>query len=158
VRHLERVCQDVSFDPHDLVVEITESTLVGDAPEALQVLHDIDRLGVRVAIDDFGTGYSSLAYLRHLPVSILKLDRSFVRDISHAANAAITRAVIKLGEDLGLTVIAEGVETTEQREQLEQLGCLRAQGFLFGRPVGEEHLHALLDRPATLSSPVTSSC
>jgi diguanylate cyclase (GGDEF)-like protein len=146
VRHLERVCRDVGFDPHDLVVEIIESTLVGDVPEALRILHDIDRLGVRVAIDDFGTGYSSFSYLRDLPVSILKLDRSFVRDIHHAANAAIVRAVLQLGEDLGLTVIAEGVETPHQRECLEELGCRRAQGFLFGRPVSEDHLPALLDR------------
>ena len=149
VRHLDRVCHDVGFDPHDLVVEITERTLVDDIPEALRILHDIDRLGVRVAIDDFGIGYSSFGYLRDLPVSIIKLDKSFIGDIHHPANAAIVRAVLQLGEDLALTVIAEGVETPQQRECLEQLGCLRAQGFLFGRPVGEDHLPALLGRART---------
>jgi EAL domain-containing protein (putative c-di-GMP-specific phosphodiesterase class I) len=100
--------------------------------------------GMSIAIDDFGTGYSSLAYLTQFPVSALKIDRSFVRDMSRDRNdATIVRTVIEMGHNLGFTVIAEGVETEEQATLLQRLGCEQAQGYLFGHPMPAEELTRL---------------
>ncbi|MFP5348202.1 MAG: putative bifunctional diguanylate cyclase/phosphodiesterase [Actinomycetes bacterium] len=118
-----------------LWLELTESALVEDPETALQTLTDITALGVRVAIDDFGTGYSSLGYLKRFPVSIVKIDREFVRDLSRVGHdAAIVRAVVAIGEALGTRVVAEGVERAEQARALTAIGCDMAQGWLYGRP------------------------
>ena len=123
--------------------EVTESVLV-EGPEASQrTLGAIETLGVAIAVDGFGTGYSSLEQLRRFPVGCVKIDRSFVRGIgSSDEDAAIVAAAVELGHVLGLTVTAEGVETTEQHERLRELGCDEAQGFLFGRPVPPEEIDA----------------
>src|SRR5271155_5780510 len=106
-----------------------------DADEAVVVLETLLGLGLHVEIDDFGTGYSSLSYLQRFPVESLKIDRSFVDDLDHRSdNAAIVRAIIGLGDSLGLPIIAEGVERRSQVEKLQVLGCHLAQGYLFGRP------------------------
>jgi diguanylate cyclase (GGDEF)-like protein len=133
-----------------LVLEITESMLVRDVEVSSARLAELKELGVRLAIDDFGTGYSSLSYLRHFPVDILKIDRSFVEQLP-GDGAALARSIVRLGQSLHLEVIAEGVEDEQQRTELRRLGCGRAQGFLFAeaRPVAA--VESLLRRARTKS-------
>jgi diguanylate cyclase (GGDEF)-like protein len=126
---------DSGIDPDRLWLEITESTLMRDADEAVVVLQRLRDLGLHVEIDDFGTGYSSLSYLQRFPVESLKIDRSFVADLDQRSDsAAIVRAIIGLGDSLGLPIIAEGVERRTQVTRLRSLGCHLAQGYLFGKP------------------------
>ncbi len=135
VTMVERTLSDFDLPPWRLCFEITESILMDDVDVAIPVLSDLRGLGVRLAIDDFGTGYSSLGYLRRFPVDIVKLDRAFVAGLgSDSAADAIAAAVINLGHALGLSVIAEGVETEEQLTVLRALRCDRAQGYLWSTP------------------------
>jgi len=136
--------------PHRLCLEITETAVMDDVDAAVEALARLRAVGVKVAIDDFGVGYSSLSYLRRLPVDVLKLDRAFVErlDDGDAADAAIVVAVVNLARSLGLTVVAEGVETAAQRRELRALGCTMAQGYLFARPVPAPALTELLQREA----------
>jgi EAL domain-containing protein (putative c-di-GMP-specific phosphodiesterase class I) len=120
---------------NELELEITETTAMSDPAEAIVTLQALRDLGVTLAIDDFGTGYSSLAYLKRLPIQVLKLDRDLIRDIETDENdAAISAATLALAESLGLTVVAEGIETEGQRRLLREQGCDLLQGFLFGHP------------------------
>jgi diguanylate cyclase (GGDEF)-like protein/PAS domain S-box-containing protein len=129
----------------DLTLEITENVLMDTNPSTLKTLEEIHALGVRLSIDDFGTGYSSLSYLRLLPIQELKLDRSFVSHLeSDATNRALSEAVIRLGESLQLTVVAEGIETDGQLQILKQQGYHVAQGYLFSRPLPAADLEAWL--------------
>ncbi|AWI89821.1 bifunctional diguanylate cyclase/phosphodiesterase [Methylobacterium sp. DM1] len=121
--------------PHRLVLEITESVLVQDAEAVIACLHRLRHLGVRIALDDFGTGYSSLSYLRRFQFDKIKIDRTFIREIGDPGAAAIVRAVVGIATQLGATVTAEGVETTEQLEQVRLEGCMEVQGFLVSRPL-----------------------
>jgi diguanylate cyclase (GGDEF)-like protein/PAS domain S-box-containing protein len=122
-------------DPTKLMLEFTESLLVDDMDETITKMNALKARGAGFALDDFGTGYSSLSYLKHLPLDQLKIDRSFVRDVLTDSNdAAIARTIMALGESLGLAVMAEGVETVEQRNLLAHQGCEAFQGFHFGRP------------------------
>jgi diguanylate cyclase (GGDEF)-like protein len=124
------------LDAGSLVLEITEGSLIHDPHGSAQILDALDEMGVRIAIDDFGTGYSSLAWLKRFPVREIKVDRSFVTDLSsNESDAAIVRSTIELGKALGLTVVAEGVETADVLEQLAVYGCDVAQGYLISRPV-----------------------
>jgi diguanylate cyclase (GGDEF)-like protein/PAS domain S-box-containing protein len=123
-------------DPADIILEITETAVMTDPERAIARLEELRDLGFRLAVDDFGTGYSSLGYLRKLPVSVLKIDRVFVSGLTtHRHDWSIVKGTIELAHALGLTVVAEGVETDEQRHQLVGLGCDRGQGFLWSRPV-----------------------
>jgi len=125
--------------PGLLSLEITETMLMRADGQNLETLRALRALGVRVAVDDFGTGYSSLAYLKNFPVDSLKIDRSFVRDVAVEQNdAAITRAIIAMGQTLQLRIVAEGVETHEQLAFLREHGCDAIQGFLIGRPTTAE--------------------
>jgi EAL domain-containing protein (putative c-di-GMP-specific phosphodiesterase class I) len=118
-----------------LSLEITESALMRDADAAVLILCSLRDLGLHVVIDDFGTGYSSLSYLQRFPVETLKIDRSFVDDLEESSeNAAIVRAIVGLGDSLGLAIVAEGVERPIQATRLQALGCQLAQGYLFGKP------------------------
>jgi diguanylate cyclase (GGDEF)-like protein/PAS domain S-box-containing protein len=122
--------------PSDLELEITESTAMQNPEITLSILNQLSDMGIALAIDDFGTGYSSLAYLKHLPIQRLKLDQSFVKDIeSDRSDAAICSATIALGHNLSLELVAEGVETTAQRDFLAKLGCDVLQGYLFSKPL-----------------------
>jgi len=126
--------ENVEF--HRLKVEITESTIMADPVRALEVLAHLRSFGVEVAIDDFGTGYSSMAYLKRLPVDELKIDKSFVKNVaSDLSDRAIVRSTIELGHNLGLRVVAEGVEDQACWEQLASLGCDFAQGYHMSRPL-----------------------
>ena len=128
-----------------LVVELTESALMDDVAAGMAQMHELKALGVTLSIDDFGTGYSSLSYLKQFPLDELKIDRSFVCDLPGGhADVAIVRTVVELGHSLGMSVIAEGVETEAQRECLQRLGCDRYQGYLFSKPVPEEDFLRLL--------------
>ncbi len=130
--------------PHRLEIEVTETVLIDDADAALDILRQIRALGVRVALDDFGTGYSSLSYLRRFPFDKIKIDRSFVKDLTtRGDNAVIVRAIRDLARGLGMTVTAEGVETVEQAEQLRLTGCEELQGYLFSRPLAPDQLGAV---------------
>ncbi len=133
-----------------LTLEVTESTAMRDAEAALIVLDQLAALGVSISIDDFGTGYSSLLYLKRLPANELKIDRGFVTELAQGNDdAAIVSAIIALGKTLGLSIVAEGVETTEQQEMLTALGCTTLQGFLLGRPMTAQRLLESVQR-ATL--------
>ena len=133
---LERILHETGLDPTLLEIEVTESTLVESMESTKATLEAIRALGVRIAVDDFGTGYSSLSYLQGFPIDKLKVDRSFVRELeSSASDQRIAKAIIDLGKSLGLSVIAEGVETEGQRRYLAGLECDEVQGFLFSPPV-----------------------
>jgi EAL domain-containing protein (putative c-di-GMP-specific phosphodiesterase class I) len=123
-------------EPSRITLEITESALMKDAETSASILGKLRRLGVKLAVDDFGTGYSSLSYLQSFPVDILKIDRSFVEGIEAGSDKiALVRAVVKLGRELKLATVAEGVEVPKQAEILRELGCSRAQGFYFSHAV-----------------------
>lgn len=128
--------------PAELITfEVTESAAMEDAKASLRIFERLSQIGVHLSIDDFGTGYSSLSYLRKLPATQLKIDRSFVQDVDKEEDAkAIVRAVIKLAHALGLSVVAEGVETEAQQGILMRLGCDELQGFLFAKPMPSKNL------------------
>jgi EAL domain-containing protein (putative c-di-GMP-specific phosphodiesterase class I) len=150
---IARVLAETGLDPSALWLEITETTIMADTEAAVETLRAIRALGVHLAIDDFGTGYSSLAYLRRFPVEALKIDRSFVAGLGHdREDEAIVGMILSLAGALELHVVAEGVESAGQREQLRQLGCGLMQGFLFGRPMPAEQARALLSRPQPILS------
>ncbi|HEU0277927.1 MAG TPA: bifunctional diguanylate cyclase/phosphodiesterase [Rhodanobacteraceae bacterium] len=136
IDEVEACLRKHAVPPRYLTLEITESTAMQDVEHSLRMLRQLRKLGVEISIDDFGTGYSSLAYLKRLPASELKIDRSFVQNLTEGhEDAAIVTAVIALGRTLGLAVTAEGVETSEQRDFLVREGCDILQGFLLSRPV-----------------------
>ena len=142
---VSRALEESGLAPGDLILEITESALMGDVPRNVAVLRDLKDLGIRIAIDDFGTGYSSLAYLERFPVDVLKIDRSFVsRAGRDAKGKALVCAVIDLARALGLDVVAEGIETAEQAEELARLGCEVAQGYYFAKPLDPGSVSKLL--------------
>ena len=142
---IARVIELTGFPAERLELEITESVLITNAQLVLECLAQWKRLGVRIAVDDFGTGYSSLSYLAMLPVDRLKLDKSLIQSMTfEPKNAAIVRAMISLGEELGIAVIAEGVETEEQFGMLQHLGCRQVQGYLLGHPMCAAEARALL--------------
>ncbi|WP_116450797.1 putative bifunctional diguanylate cyclase/phosphodiesterase [Blastococcus litoris] len=134
-----------------LRLEVTESAVMGDAARCMDVLQRLHDLGVKLSIDDFGTGYSSMAYLRRLPVDELKIDRSFVLGMTTTAHdAVLVRTAIDLGHNLGLTVVAEGVEGAEHVSALRDLGCDIAQGYHYARPMAAEQMSELLARVGTI--------
>jgi EAL domain-containing protein (putative c-di-GMP-specific phosphodiesterase class I) len=128
-----------------IVLELTEGVLVDGGQFEHEMLEELRRLGIRIAVDDFGTGYSSLSYLVRLPVDIIKLDRSFVKDVvGNAREASVVRAVSQLVRALGLALLAEGVEHADQRDALLVLGCDLAQGWYFDRPMTSAAVDARL--------------
>lgn len=145
VREVARVLEETGLAPGSLMLEITESMIMGDAEHNVDVLGRLKDLGVRVAVDDFGTGYSSLAYLKRFPVDMLKVDKSFVDGLGeNPEDMAIVEAVVNLARALGLRTVAEGIETTGQLDRLRVLGCELGQGYYFSRPLPTHKASALL--------------
>ncbi len=142
-----RILQETGLEARFLGLELTESVLVNHHKEDTDTLHALRAMGLHLAVDDFGTGYSSFSYLKHLPLDALKIDRSFVREITTSSDdAAITTAIIAMAHALGLEVVGEGIETEAQREVLRRQGCDAMQGYLFSRPVAPEDLVSRLER------------
>lgn len=129
----------LDFDPAQITIEITEGLLLDDRPEIMKTLSRLGMAGMQVALDDFGTGYSAMAYLKKFPINYLKIDRSFVRDLeTDPGDRAIAEAIVVMAHKLGIKVIAEGVETTSQRDLLAAVGCEYVQGYLYGKPMPED--------------------
>jgi len=146
-QRVERVMKDTGLDPDYLELEVTESVAMEDAEQTVDTLDALKKIGVRLSIDDFGTGHSSLAQLKRLPVHRLKIDQVFIRNVTSDRNdAAITQAVIALAKKMGLKVIAEGVETEQQRALLARYGCREIQGYLIARPSSAADLAPFLTR------------
>jgi EAL domain-containing protein (putative c-di-GMP-specific phosphodiesterase class I) len=144
VERVQEALETSGLPASRLVLEITETTTVPDMIGAIDRLHDLKALGLRIALDDFGTGYSPLSHLRSFPVDILKIDRSFVRNIADSReDRAIVRGVIEMAHRLGLRTIAEGIEDSEQLRIMTELGCDSGQGYLWTRPVPLESLDSL---------------
>src|SRR5205823_4666349 len=136
VTQIRDILEETHVEAKHLKLEITESCVMENADMAARLLKRLKALGVHLSIDDFGTGYSSLGYLHRFPVNTLKIDRSFVGRIGEAAeNIEIVRTVVSLAENMGMEVVAEGVETLSQLSQLRKLNCQYGQGYLFSRPV-----------------------
>jgi EAL domain-containing protein (putative c-di-GMP-specific phosphodiesterase class I) len=155
VEKVLEVLKSTGADSSHLELELTESMLVENFDEVVSKMTELRAKGVKFSLDDFGTGYSSLSYLRRLPLDRLKIDRAFVRDIlADTCGGAIAQAIISLSRAMGLAVMAEGVESEEQREYLASLGCHTYQGYLFSKPVQVEAFEKLLDRQASMDHAV----
>ncbi|HEV2608825.1 MAG TPA: EAL domain-containing protein [Noviherbaspirillum sp.] len=151
-----RVLKDAGMDPALLELEITESMMMYDTERTVRILSEIRNMGIRIAIDDFGIGYSSLSHLKQFQVDIIKIDRSFIRDIPHdQADAAIAHAIIAMGKSLKATVVAEGVETVAQLNFLRERGCDEIQGYYFGRPLPADDFARLLKQNSEAALPQT---
>jgi EAL domain-containing protein (putative c-di-GMP-specific phosphodiesterase class I) len=147
VARVSRLLRESGANPALLKLEITESLLLMKLDDAACKMNSLRALGISFALDDFGTGYSSLSYLKQLPLDQVKIDRSFVRDVLENSNdAAICKAVIALGQSLGLAVIAEGVETSGQYDFMVAQGCLAVQGYLFSKAMPANQLPGWLSQ------------
>jgi len=145
ITDVAQILKDTNLDPRWLELELTESSIMKDPEEAIEKLHELKLMGIKVAVDDFGTGYSSLNYLKRFPIDTLKIDKTFVSDVcKDPHDTAIVRAIINLGHALDLTVIAEGVETKEQLQYLSALECDAVQGFLFSKALSAAAFEELL--------------
>jgi diguanylate cyclase (GGDEF)-like protein len=144
LQRIKDALETSKLNPHCLKLEITESVVMENAEAAAQMFKQLRSLGVQLSIDDFGTGYSSLSYLHRFPLNYLKIDRSFVMRLTTDNDNAIVRTISTLARNLGMEVIAEGIETEEQFQQLKMLGCEYGQGYLFSRPVGNDGVEHLL--------------
>jgi len=152
VHKVSRLLEACSVPAGHIELEITESVVMKDPKRSISLLHDFRAMGLRLAIDDFGTGYSSLSYLKRLPIDTLKIDRSFVMDIdNNSDSAAIASAILSLAGDLGMEVVAEGVETTGQLDFLRAKACDYIQGYLFSKPVPADELGKMLGEGKTLN-------
>jgi diguanylate cyclase (GGDEF)-like protein len=144
--------REANLSPSRLELEITETILMQECESTVQVLHQLRAIGIRISMDDFGTGYSSLSYLRSFPLSKIKIDRAFVKDLGvTAASEVIIRSIIDIAHSLDMTTTAEGVETSEQFTRLKLLGCTEAQGFFLSRPLTADKLAGVIEESATKS-------
>jgi EAL domain-containing protein (putative c-di-GMP-specific phosphodiesterase class I) len=142
------------FDPTSLKLELTESLMMQDVERTIQRLYELKGLSIQLAIDDFGTGYSSLAYLRRFPISVLKVDKSFIHRLGTGAqDDAIVRSIVTLASDLGMQVVAEGIETAEQLDALRVLSCTYGQGYYFSRPLPAHQAEAFVTSAAGVPGP-----
>jgi EAL domain-containing protein (putative c-di-GMP-specific phosphodiesterase class I) len=146
VSGVRAILKEAGLEPRYLELELTETVLIEDSRTVADVLKELRDIGVLLALDDFGTGYSSLSHLRRFPIDALKIDQSFVRDLTlDEDDAGIVTAVIGMGKSLHMRVVAEGVETREQLEILQEQGCPQGQGYYFCRPVPAEEFGQLLE-------------
>jgi EAL domain-containing protein (putative c-di-GMP-specific phosphodiesterase class I) len=154
LEQIQEVLQETGLDPRSLKLEITETVVMENIETATHTLEQLRALGVELSIDDFGTGYSSLSYLQRFPVSTLKIDRSFISRMAESdGTAEIVRTITKLAQNLGMDVVAEGVETESQRAQLRAFECEFGQGYYFSRPIDVDAAEAFLLNCAPLPSP-----
>ena len=143
---IEKIMDECDFEHGWLELEITESTLINNLEQTVQNMERLRKMGIKMAIDDFGTGYSSMAYLKSLPISTLKIDRSFIENIQHdSSDVAIVQAIIAMAKSMGYSVVAEGIETEKQFEILMEEKCDIVQGYYFARPMPEDALLNFLD-------------
>jgi EAL domain-containing protein (putative c-di-GMP-specific phosphodiesterase class I) len=151
-----RVCQILAASgvaPHALELEVTETEALQSELDGQQLLRSLRAMGVKIAIDDFGTGYSSLSRLHTLPIDRLKIDQSFVRDLATSVNArAISQCFVSMGHAMGMEVLAEGVETSEQHQVLSDQGCHLIQGYFTGRPMTADALLAYFKQPQSAAT------
>jgi EAL domain-containing protein (putative c-di-GMP-specific phosphodiesterase class I) len=139
--------QSAGVAPDRVIVEITESTAMADPDRTQKILAELHAWGLRLALDDFGTGYSSLARLKHMPVDVLKIDRTFVRDVDRDEGlASMVRAMVQLARGLGMTPLAEGIETREELAHMLEAGCGVGQGFLFAKPMPADEVPDVIER------------
>lgn len=154
VARIKRVLNDTGAQPHLLRLEVTEGIVMQDTQEVIAKMRELCALGLSFSVDDFGTGYSSLSYMQMLPLAELKIDKSFVNDLTTSDRAqAIVKAIIALGHSMGITIVSEGVETQAQKERLLALGCPLLQGYLISRPMDCAELEALITRSHTAAVP-----
>ncbi len=147
VETVSNVLKESGIDPARVILELTEGVVVEDADKAEAAIIELRALGVRFALDDFGTGYSSLIYLRRFAFDQIKIDRSFLDSLeSTGESAVLVHSVVHLGRALGLTVVAEGVETADQQRMLQAIGCHLLQGFIFARPASQQQTLLLIER------------
>jgi diguanylate cyclase (GGDEF)-like protein/PAS domain S-box-containing protein len=157
VNQVQTAVNRYAINPKLLKIELTESILLESVEATIKIMNDLKMTGIRFSLDDFGTGYSSLQYLKRLPLSQLKIDKSFVNDIvSDTNDKAIVRTIIAMAQSMELEVIAEGVETIEQRQLLQNTGCMKFQGYLFGKPVSIEEFDFLLSQNMSTSDSVSN--
>jgi EAL domain-containing protein (putative c-di-GMP-specific phosphodiesterase class I) len=161
LEQIQAVLRETGLDPRSLKLEITETVVMENIETATRTLERLRADGIELSIDDFGTGYSSLSYLQRFPVSTLKIDRSFISRITESAGTAeIVRTIMHLGQNLGMNVVAEGVETEQQSVQLKALGCEFGQGYYYSRPMDRDAAEVLFLRrfQETASQPSVISC
>ncbi len=153
------ILDETQLNPRFLELELTETAIMNDTDSAIAVMNMLHNLGVRIAIDDFGTGYSSLNHLKRFPIDIVKIDRGFIQNINNDySDAAIVTAIIDISHKMGLTVIAEGVETAEQLTFMNDLNCEEVQGYLFSRPLPSNDITAILKSPQKMLQPLNKMC
>ena len=146
IQLIQRTLKETEVDAASLDLEITEGVLMDNLSTAIPILENLKRLGVSISLDDFGTGYSSLSYLKGLPIDTLKIDKSFIDEIhKQRSDAMIARTIIALGHDLGLTVVAEGVEHQQQYDFLKEYDCDEIQGYLFSKPLSPSDFISFLE-------------
>jgi EAL domain-containing protein (putative c-di-GMP-specific phosphodiesterase class I) len=154
LRDVDEALAASGMSPVLLQLEVTESMVMRNVVRAVRVLHAIQNRGIRLAIDDFGTGYSSMSLMKQFPIDTIKIDRSFVRDLPRdSEDQAIAQAIISMGKALGMTIVAEGVETAEQEAFLRDHACDEIQGFLFSKPLPPRELAGLLRTSRVLVAP-----
>ena len=146
VEQVLEILQETGLDPGSLKLEITESVMMESGDYAMSVLEQLSQAGIELSLDDFGTGYSSLSYIHRFPVTTLKIDQSFIKRIGGEQNGEIVRAVVALARNLGMEVVAEGIETVTQLDQLKALNCEQGQGYYFSRPVDVESATELIQK------------
>jgi EAL domain-containing protein (putative c-di-GMP-specific phosphodiesterase class I) len=145
ISFVQQSLKESQCNPEWLEFEITESHIIQDVNKSIKILQELSEMGIKISIDDFGTGYSSLAYLKQLPIDKLKIDQSFVRDILTDENdREIVRTIIAMAKNLHMNVIAEGVETKEQKEFLVQNGCYEIQGYFYYKPLPIQEINTIL--------------
>ncbi|HEY5733967.1 MAG TPA: EAL domain-containing protein, partial [Gammaproteobacteria bacterium] len=144
--------EEYRIAPERVVLELTESALLYDTQEAIEKLELLRDQGIRIALDDFGTGYSSLAYLKDMPIDILKIDKAFIDELLNDSEQPLVESIIAMGHHMDMEVVAEGVETEAQKNTLEELGCLVFQGYYFSRPLEKD---AFSEFAQTVRQPLT---
>jgi len=151
---IRELLKETDLDPALLELELTEGSIMKEPEKAIEKLNELRDLGIKIAIDDFGTGYSSLSYLKRFPIDTLKIDKTFVDDVTtNEDDAAIAKAIVMMGHALDITVIAEGVETPQQLEYLTSLGCDVIQGYLFSPPLSKDSFTELLMEQLRVTTP-----